>query len=143
MLSTASTRGSALKATLSNLRIEVSNQVRSVGTGPLIQEIASAPRLAWWPLVSLTYSSPISRLKLIGRPSAPEATAMTKPIVSGSTSEAKRLIVWLLVRQMKLSATEQVRPSMKNRWTNTPLVSSVLVMLMRVFSAAGLVELEE
>lgn len=70
------------------------------------------------------------------------ATATMKPVVPGSKSASKKLVVWLRVRQMKLSATEQLSPSMKNKCTATSCPGLTLVMLMRVFCTAGTVGLE-
>jgi hypothetical protein len=44
---------------------------------------------------------------------------------------------------MAISAGAQLKPSMKKRWTETEEVAEVLVILIRVFSAAGLVAFDE
>src|SRR5581483_9382591 len=138
--SSASTRGRAPYWTLLKSRSTADEVAGSQG-GAVIPETASAPRLAAWPERNLTYSSPIRLLKTIGQPAAFVATATTNPITPGSVSDMLKVVVWLPVRQMKESATEQVEPSTKKRWTKTS-AELVLVMLMRVFSAPGLLRLE-
>src|SRR5262245_5900212 len=99
---------------------------------------ASAPRLAAWPLVNLTYSSPISQLKATGQPLPSVATATTYPVTPGSTSEARKVAVCVAVKQTKLSAIEQPSET-KNRCTAMPDEVEVLVILMRAFCVVPLV----
>src|SRR5215470_12465135 len=88
---------------------------------------ATAPRLAEWPVAYLTYSSPIRKSNLIGCPLPFVAIATIYPLTPGSTSDVRKLAVWLAVKQMKESATEQVVPSTKNKCTDTGNTEEVLV----------------
>src|SRR5262249_16067598 len=98
----------------------------------------SAPRLPAWPLGNSTYSSPIRKLKLIGHPvCVSTATTIKNPVMPGSMSEARKLVVCAGVRHRKTSETSHVSPETKNKCSETVSASDVLVMLIRAFPFAG------
>src|SRR5262245_26872121 len=128
MLSTANTRAAPIVITA----VDVSGKV----TRDML--VATAARLAAWPVEYLTYASPIRKLSLpSGLPSESEAMAMMYPLTPGSRSDIWKLAVWFSVRQRKESATLQSFPLRKNKWMAMPKVWFVLVMLTRVSAVAG------
>src|SRR6476620_2680165 len=112
--SSARTRGTLLYAMPSKLTTVADEAPpQSVGVAATAA-MASAPRLAAWPVAYLTYSSPIRKLKFVGHPSNGETAITTMyPRVPGSASDVLKLAVWLFVKQMNVSATPQLAPSMK------------------------------